>query len=509
MIEDILRKGTLSKNAPVELVGGKGHNLFRLSSLEVGEDFSVPDFYVIPAGLDFSEKQLRAWFDFLKGPLAIRSSSPHEDSKGFSFAGRYKSVLGIDKFIPYAIAVSEVLESAKSSIPKDYAAQYGITIDNRMAVIIQKMIDPFYSGVCYSSSNPDDPKTVIEYIGGLSDKLMSGNIQGNIASFDRDDKLKMEQGNEFPGLKRVASVARRLEEIFSERLDIEFAFTKDDKIHILQARPVTDPKWPKIQLPELDSSRIFLEADIVRGSGIYNGKVFALRSPQEMIEYCKIHNKHPMTEIDNQWAKLREFNKENPNGYCLIADNLERHQRLMENEGLSNLRALVTVDYASRFSHPIKVVSETGAFYLGVLGRKDLLELIDTGDTITIASDQSRGLIYDLTKLKSDVVEREKVNLEKISTVPYISAIKMWQPSYEAIDDRLFVDRTGNVGVLFWDYNEDNGVPAEVFYHLIDVDKGDILSKGEYHPSRVMHRYGDFPSLLNNLLAEAKSMMKK
>jgi hypothetical protein len=79
-------------------------------------------------------------------------------------------------------------------------------------------------------------------------------------------------------------------------------------------------------------------------------------------------------------------------------DNLEAHNIMMENGGLSNMQALITVDYASRFSHPAKDISETGAFYLGVVGRKDLLDLIDTGDTLTVVSDQTRGLAYDLVK---------------------------------------------------------------------------------------------------------------
>ena len=42
---------------------------------------------------------------------------------------------------------------------------------------------------------------------------------------------------------------------------------------------------------------------------------------------------------------------------------------------LSNMKALITTDYASRFSHPIRVVTETGAFYLG--GEAKELGLVD------------------------------------------------------------------------------------------------------------------------------------
>ncbi len=137
---------------------------------------------------------------------------------------------------------------------------------------------------------------------------------------------------------------------------------------------------------------------------------------------------------------------------------------------------------------------------MGVLGRKDLLDLVETGDTVTVASDQSRGLVYDLIK---PVIEQQRVSLEGIPTVPYQVALEMRLPPYEEIDDRLFVDPTGQVGVRFWDYNEESGVPTDVFYDIVDMD-GNVISKGEYRASQVMRRFPNFPSLLDDLLSKAR-----
>lgn len=501
MSPELINRERSSAGNPIELVGGKGYNLLRLVELSEGRDFKVPEFHIIPVGAQYTETQLIELFESLHKPLAVRSSSPHEDSEGFSFAGRFRSLLGIKNFYSFQEAIHQVLESASDDRVRDYARQHALSIDDRMAVIVQEMVDPLYSGVCYSTSDKNNPKTIIEFVGGLSRRLMSGDEQGNIASFDQDFHLTMEHGYKLGcDLERIARVAKDLEGIFGQRLDVEFAVSEDRQIYIVQARPITDPTWPDIQIPEIGDSKIFLKADIVRGSGSFTGPVFVLRSFKEMQGYAETQNKQPLLEMQEQWRKLVDFNGNNSNGYCLIADNLEAHEIIMKNGGLSNLRALITVSFASRFSHPAKVISETGAFYLGVFGRKDLLNLVNTGDTITVVSDQSRGLVYDLVK---PVIEQQRVDLEGIPVVQYKTAIEMRLPPYEEIDDRLFLDETGNVGVRFWDYNEEGGVPADVFYDLVDRN-GNVIVSGEYRYYEAIHRFPNFPSLLRNLLSKAR-----
>ncbi len=504
MPQEIVRYGEPSTVTPIDLVGGKGYNLLKLADLSKGSDFIVPPFYIIPVGFQYSDPRLKELFELLPKPLAVRSSSPHEDSKGFSFAGRFKSFLDVEDFQGFQTAIGGVLDSAADIRVKEYAQQHGLPVDERMAVIIQEMVRPLYSGVCYSTFNPNNPKTIIEFTGGLADELMAGNRQGSLASFDKGFNLTMEHGDELPDLERVAGVAQDLERIFNERLDIEFAVSKDRQIYIVQARPITDPAWPDIQIPEIDPSKTILEADIVRGSGLFSGPVFVFRSPTEMERYAKIHNKQPMIEINKQWHKLKEFNSSHPEGYCLIADNLEAHEIMMQDRGLKNVKALVMVDFASRFSHPIKIVSETGAFYLGAFGKKDLLDTIDTGDTISVTSNQSKGVVFDLTKPK---VEFRKANLENTPVVQFGSAMQMLQPDYEDVDDHLYTDESGKIGILFIDYNDQNGKPDDVFYDVI-VD-GLIVEAGRYEASRTITRHQTFSSLLNSLLAEAKNKMGK
>lgn len=502
MTPEVIRRSEQLNGNPVDVVGGKAYNLFRLAELSQSRDFEVPDFRVIPIGAQMTEPQLEELFNSMPKPLAVRSSSPYEDSQGYSFAGRFTSVLGVNDFSSFQRAVDSVLASAADFRVIDYARQHGLSIDDRMAVIVQEMVDPQYSGVCYSSNNPENPKTVIEYTHGLSHQLMSGDEQGNIVSFDGNFGMTKEFiiNYDAPELERVARVARELEGVFGQRVDIEFAVSYDRKIHVVQARPVTDPVWSEIQIPEVDERGVLLRADIVRGSGIFRGPAFVFISPKEMERYAMAHNIDVWELRHEQWNTLREFNRKNPDGYCLVTDNLEAHNIIMGNDGLSNMRALVTVDYASRFSHPAKVVSETGAFYLGIVGRKDLLDSIDTGDILSVASDQTRGLVYDLAK---PVKEQRRIDLNGVPVVQYQDALRMSLPPYEEVDDRLFIDKTGKVGVKFWDYNEENGVPTDVFYDIVDAE-GNVITSGEYQSDRAILRFSNFPSLLADLLSKAK-----
>ena len=487
---------------PLDVVGGKALNLYRLAELSQGRDFEVPDFRVIPIGVQMTQPQLEELFDSLPKPLAVRSSSPYEDSQGYSFAGRFTSVLGVNDLPSFQRAVNDVLASATDFQVLDYARQHGLSIDDRMAVIVQEMVDPQYSGVCYSSNNPETSKTVIEYTHGLSHQLMSGDEQGNIVSFDGNFGMTKEFviNYDAPELERVARVARELEGLFGQRMDIEFAVSHDKKIHIVQVRPITDPTWSEVQIPEVDEQGIILKADIVRGSGMFRGPAFVFISPKEMERYARAHNIDVWELRHEQWNALREFNRKNPDGYCLVTDNLEAHNIIMGNDGLSNMRALITVDYASRFSHPAKVVSETGAFYLGIVGRKDLLDSIDTGDTLSVVSDQTRGLVYDLAK---PVKEQRRIDLNGVPVVQYQDALRMSLPPYEEVDDRLFMDKDGKVGVKFWDYNEEGGVPTDVYYDIVDSE-GNVISSGEYQSDRAIRRFPNFPSLLGSLLPQEK-----
>lgn len=210
---------SIFENVESRNLGGKGENLFLLSSLGI----KVPTSMVIPTdffirflketgllvyhnkfieGLvqkenvsevqlflikeiqkfNFSkenEDKLYSFIDNLGGTkLAVRSSGSQEDSNNNSFAGIFDTYLNVEK--------KNVMESIKkcwSSLYSSKSQNYFISGYNNnktfsMGVIIQEMIEAQKSGVCFTK-NPishSSKEYVIEVIFGLGAPLVDGSI---------------------------------------------------------------------------------------------------------------------------------------------------------------------------------------------------------------------------------------------------------------------------------------------------------------------------------------------
>jgi hypothetical protein len=378
-------------------IGQKAHNLYLLEKLSKGLGFKVPPFRVVPVGSQLTDEQLAEIYNSLEKPLVVRSSSPYEDGETASFAGIFGSYLHIYHLSAFQEAVAKVQASAMSSKALEYAHQHNIQLENRMAVIVQEMIKPRFAGVCYSIGNPDDTRTVVEYNYGLADTLLSGDVPGTIYEYRPDDDLaKTDDIWEWPTLKKIAEITENLEEIYGQRLDVEFAVPDGGfVVYLVQAKPAVDPDWPETTIPDIYSPRVCFESDVVRGAGSFTGPVFVYRNYQNMIGDISNRNKSSSMKMQKQLQELKRFNTAHPQGWVLIADDLSNHAEIMAGGKLTNLRAVATVGYASRF-YPVKIVSETGAFYIGIQGKEQWLYRIKTGDTLSVVSDQTRGVVYDL-----------------------------------------------------------------------------------------------------------------
>lgn len=507
MSAEIIRNTEVFELPSVDVVGGKGLGLLRLKELSQERDFVVPDFYIIPVGYQYTEENLQELYKLLDGPLAVRSSSPYEDSEGLSFAGRFESVLDVDTFEYFKYAIQKVLDSANGEKAKSYAEQHGIEIDGRMAIIVQKMVKTHYAGVCYSSSNVEDQKTIMEYGYGTSENILSGVTQGYIA-YSNNSGITIHYGESFRELESVADTTREIERHFGKVMDIEFAVTNYGVINILQARPITDPDWEKVELPQVDKSKLLLEADIVRGSGEFTGPVFMYKGPSQINKQALDENILGKEARARRDEALINFDRENEYGYCLITENMGEHESLL-NLKLNNMKVLVTVDYASRFSHPSKVISELGIFYIGVLGRKDLLGSINTGDEISIASDQSKGIIYDLQKKVADKTHEAKYSLEGLEVVRFMNAISTPLKDWDEAYDRLFLSPTEEVGIIFDDYEDEKGVPTKAYYTIVLKEGGHILFSEYYRKEEAYNKYKSFSDMLIHLIVVANTKYKE
>ncbi len=240
-----LRVKSMADQGP-QAVGVKAYNLTRLS-----KKFRVPEYFVIPARayLEYRrrgavgvslKRDIEAGLARLlaKGKIAVRSSCTAEDQKGASFAGVYKTVLGIEAIEQGMDAVIEVWRSTGS----ERAAKYRDHVhagDGEMAVIVQHQLDPETSGVMVTQSPFSINEVLIECCKGLGDQLVSGRLVPSRYRV-RNNRIIEQKGDDILSrgqLSELVRAGKKIERIFGAAQDVEWAFEKG-RLHILQSRPL-------------------------------------------------------------------------------------------------------------------------------------------------------------------------------------------------------------------------------------------------------------------------------
>lgn len=173
--------------------------------------------------------------------VAVRSSAKNEDGNKKSFAGQYSSFLNIKK------------ENLLSTIKKCWCSLYDknvISYQNNhnedifdMNVIVQKMINPSYSGVAFSINPISISKnySCIETCRGTAENLVSGKITPSTYLIRRQTKqVDFQEGEDLLNkeiITKLETYILKIEEIYKSPVDVEWCY-KDD-IYILQARTIT------------------------------------------------------------------------------------------------------------------------------------------------------------------------------------------------------------------------------------------------------------------------------
>ena len=266
-------------NIPKEIKIHRGSEIDKLSLHDVGgkakglnflltNGLETPTYYVIDYNSiralidkpDQLEHALIAWetkYAISSNDLwAVRSSAANEDGSEKSFAGQFTSVLNLKKE-ELAEGINTVV--ASSNRETNYAEK-----SDSFGVIIQKMVQPSYSGVFFSRDPilhySDQP--VISVIPGVGEKLVSGELDGYIIHFKDNipvfhDESEIEGENFEKGKRNIISsssaeieealefhiptmisVANELEQLQKCALDFEFAI-QEGKLYWLQIRPIT------------------------------------------------------------------------------------------------------------------------------------------------------------------------------------------------------------------------------------------------------------------------------
>jgi len=205
----------------------------------------------IPAAMEDSIRRLG--FEVGGGrPLAVRSSATAEDLQGASFAGQYRTVLGVDP-ADITTAVRLCWASLWSPVVRQYRRFRGI--DERavaMSVLVMPMLNPSHAGVLFTEdpANRDDVR--IEIVEGLGEGLVSGAKTPEVLTVNRSDRIDFHPA--LAPLRELLETALRLEEAMGTALDLEWAI-ENGVLYILQARPITTRSGAESPADQFDVNR--------------------------------------------------------------------------------------------------------------------------------------------------------------------------------------------------------------------------------------------------------------
>lgn len=220
-------------------VGGKAFVLARMKK----QGFAVPDGFVLTAGAAFdaaAKDALLGAFRKLGGAVAVRSSAGAEDLEGASFAGQYQTLLDVRDEPGLVAAVAACLASAANGAA--YAAALGASGSGRMAVLVQRFVEPTRAGVAFTQHPSDASALLVESHAGRGEALVSGRVTPDRHVVDRASGLVRERpaqgGLGDDELAAVVRLAREAEARLGAAQDVEWAIGSDGLV-LLQARPIT------------------------------------------------------------------------------------------------------------------------------------------------------------------------------------------------------------------------------------------------------------------------------
>ena len=179
--------------------------------------------------------------------LAVRSSSPEEDLERASFAGAYRTVLGVTASQVHTILPAIVSSSLAHRVVL-YKQNRGIDPTRpRLAIIIQEQIPSEVSGVAFSCHpvTGDTTQVVIESNWGLGTALVEGRVSPDHFVVDKATRRILDSQaptGSLPlnHLQGLLTILLDIEHEWRRPIDMEWAM-RDGNIFVLQVRPITPP----------------------------------------------------------------------------------------------------------------------------------------------------------------------------------------------------------------------------------------------------------------------------
>lgn len=258
------------KKFVVKYIGGKMYGLSVLNS----NGIKIPYSMVVPTEVSLTKEDLQK-IDSKYGYYSVRSSADIEDGENNSFAGMFDSYLNIPK-TDILDNIKKVKQSVNNTRLKEYIRVNSLE-QPHMAVVIQSFKEPSYAGVWIGNS---ETSGVLEWVSGNGEKLVSGSSIPHIEIWNSNEcSNPLECGN-----LKVGQVMLEYQNKVGCNADFEWMIL-DEQLVMLQFRPVTK----KVIIDESYNDRqISGYSGIPASSGIVDGEVRYLESPEEKIEPNKI-----------------------------------------------------------------------------------------------------------------------------------------------------------------------------------------------------------------------------
>jgi phosphohistidine swiveling domain-containing protein len=239
----------LSKSPRLVEAGEKARNLQWL--LQKG--YRIPRTYVLPfeyhaAFLKDSQPligRLRTQLAEKIEPArsyAVRSSANLEDTRQHSFAGQFCTFLNVRGMDALIQAVQGVWEATGFASILSYAQKSGQSLASlKMAVLIQEMVTPVFSGVSFSK-NPLTGlnEIVIEAVQGSGEQLVQQGVNPERWVYRWGDwTIRPDASPIDPELlRRIAQETWQVAKQFGAPVDLEWVFD-GEALHWVQLRPIT------------------------------------------------------------------------------------------------------------------------------------------------------------------------------------------------------------------------------------------------------------------------------
>ncbi len=267
-----------------------------------------------PALLTALERLAAPFFREGKG-LAVRSSAISEDGRVHSFAGQFATVLNVTDPVQLTDAVREVLASAFSARAITYRRHAGLSpLAFDMAVLCLEMVPARAAGIIITQEPSGDKGFLISAVLGLGEAAVGGKAAADLYHVSREGVIAEERtvvarkGHRLVtrigggiGLEPVPSAEQRMpaltrdEVLILTRLaaeieamtggipqDIEWAVNPDNRLVILQARPLAGGQQTRTHAPSVAGTTALLSGGQTASRGLACGRVHLVRRREDL-----------------------------------------------------------------------------------------------------------------------------------------------------------------------------------------------------------------------------------